>query len=179
MRILGRRYTWAVNHTRTCTTFSIPGGPGGTRGPVRRVRSCQVHHSDPPNMYAADGTPIPFPARYRRSEAYQTARSVLVDIFLDVDPEALDIIDSEPAIETGPDGEIDFESFQGRYSYLVLIAIRQPSSLNPITWPDLIPGIPLPVSVGISALTPSELGRSGGYSRRLQNGRTAVYSVLL
>jgi hypothetical protein len=67
-------------------------------------------------MYAADGTPIPFPARYRRSEAYQTARSVLVDIFLDVDPEALDIIDSEPAVETGPDGEIDFESFQGRYS---------------------------------------------------------------
>jgi hypothetical protein len=186
MRILGRRYMWAVNHTRRCTSFSIPGGRNGTRGPVRRVRACQDHHSGPPIMYAADGMQIPFPNRYRRSEEYQTAGSVLVDIFLNIDREALDIVDSELVYEeSSPDGEIDFESLEGRYSYLVQITIRQTSSLNPITWVDLIsrdrrgriPGLPTPVGVGISVITPSDMGRSGGYSRRLRNGVIAEYTV--
>jgi len=128
-------------------------------------------------MCAADGMRIPFPNRYRRSEAYQTAASVLVDIFLNVNREAVDIVDSEPVIEAGPDGEIDFESLEGRYSYLVQITIRQPSSLNPLTWPDLIPRMPLPASLGISVLTPSDLGTGSGYSRRLRNGVIAEYTV--
>lgn len=172
MRILGRRYTWRVSQTRTCTRYSIPAGRGGVRGSTRMVRSCQEYYTSPSTMLAADGERIPFPSRYRRGEAYETADSVVVDIYLDVDTSGYD--NPEDAVELGQEGEIDFSSIE--YDYIVLITIRQPSSLNPLSAADFVPA-PTPISVATTMLTPTEMGHEGGYSRRLRNGIVAMYYV--
>lgn len=131
------------------------------------VRSCHVYYNNPPTMFAADGERVPFPSRYRRSEAYETAESVVVDIYLEVDS-------SGDEIERTQDGEVDFTSMA--YHYLVLITIRQPNSLNPLSASDFVPA-PTPVSVATSVITPTEMGQEGGYSRQLQNGILVVYAI--
>ena len=125
-------------------------------------------------MYAADGMRILFPSRYRRSEFYDTAESVEVEIYLDVDTTGL--AEPEDILEAGPDGEIDFGSIADGYHYAVLITIRQPTSWIPLSAADLVPA-PVPLSVAISMATPTSMGYEGTYSRSLGNGITAKYFV--
>jgi len=131
------------------------------------VQSCHMYYASPPVMHAADGMRIPFPSRYRRSEAYETAESVVVEIFLDIET-------PEDEIEQEPDGEMDFSSID--YHYIVLITIRQPTSLNPLSAADFVPA-PMPVSVATTMITPTEMGHEGGFSRRLRNGILAEYAI--
>ncbi len=167
MRILGQRYTWQINPTRSCTRFAIPEGRGGARGSTRMVQSCHTYYASPPAMHAADGMRIPFPSRYRRSEAYESAESVVVDIYLNIET-------PEDEIEQEPDGEMDFSSID--YHYIVLITLRQPTSLNPFSAADFVPA-PMPISVATTMITPTEMGHEGGFSRSLPNGILAVYAI--
>jgi len=172
-RILPRRYRWTVEHWEHC--IRTTDGARSPRGrPIWR-EYCATRSTPPRSLRAADGYRIPFPRRIRRSDAYENAAEVVVEVWIEVDAES----EIEPSADGG---EIDPSEIE-HYDYSVNINLRNHGSMSLLTWPDLVshPHAGLPASaagIGVSMTRPSAMGGEDHFFEDLPNGRRVEFFML-